>query len=266
MHPSSLRERGLSERAQLARSAAAEGEGAFGCEVMSAKLVMPSLVLSLRLCRLMKGSICMKPQVDYTLYLVTDQGLMSTDTLEEAVEAACKGGVTLVQIREKHASDEEFVDVARRCKVITDSYDVGLIINDNPHVAAAIGALGVHVGQDDTPVPQVRDIVGPDAIIGVSAHSVVEALAAKEQGADYLGIGGITPTTTKPEATALSFEELDAIMAAFEGPCVAIGGVNENTIPQCKKHPFAGYAVVSAIIAQPDIEQAARELLDIIKA
>lgn len=207
----------------------------------------------------------MKPKVDYTLYLVTDQGLMTTSTLEEAVEAACKGGVTLVQIREKHASDEEFLDVARRCKKITDAYDVGLIINDNPHVAAAIGAAGVHVGQDDTPVPQVRAIVGPDAIIGVSAHNVAEALAAREQGADYLGIGGITPTTTKPEAAALSFEELDAIMAAFEGPCVAIGGVNAKTIPACKEHPFAGYAVVSAIIAQPNIEQAARDLLAVIE-
>ena len=206
----------------------------------------------------------MKPEVDYTLYLVTDQGLMTTDTLAEAVEAACKGGVTLVQIREKHASDEEFLDVARRCKAITDAYGVGLIINDNPQVAAAVGAMGVHVGQDDTPVPEVRAIVGPDAIIGVSAHNVAEALAAKEQGADYLGIGGITPTTTKPEAAALSFKELDSIMAAFEGPCVAIGGVNASTIPLCKDHPFAGYAVVSAIIAQPDIEQAARRLLGII--
>ncbi len=206
----------------------------------------------------------MKPEVDYTLYLVTNQNLMSTPTLEEAVEAACKGGVTLVQIREKHASQDEFLDVARRCKAVTDAYGVGLIINDNPQVAAAVGALGVHVGQDDTPVPQVRDIVGPDAIIGVSAHNVAEALAAKEQGADYLGIGGITPTATKPEAAALSFEELDAIMAAFEGPCVAIGGVNAKTIPACKSHPFAGYAVVSAIIAQPDIEQASRDLLAII--
>lgn len=203
----------------------------------------------------------MKPQVDYTLYLVTDQGLMTTETLEEAVEAACKGGVTLVQIREKHASDDEFLDVARRCKAITDAYNVGLIINDNPQVAAAVGAMGVHVGQDDTPVPEVRAIVGPDAIIGVSAHNVEEALVAKEQGADYLGIGGIAPTATKPEAAALSFEELDAIMEAFGGPCVAIGGVNAMTIPACKEHSFAGYAVVSAIIAQDDIEQAARRLL-----
>lgn len=206
----------------------------------------------------------MKPQLDYTLYLVTDQKLMSTPTLEEAVEAACRGGVTLVQIREKSASDDVFLDVARRCKAITDSYGVGLIVNDNPQVAAAVGAAGVHVGQDDTPVPEVRRIVGPDAVIGVSAHSVGEALRAKEEGADYLGIGGVTPTATKPEAGVLSFEEMDAIMEAFGGPCVVIGGVNAATIPLCKPHPFAGYAVVSAIIAQPDIAAAARELRRII--
>ena len=206
----------------------------------------------------------MKPQLDYTLYLVTDQKLMSTPTLEEAVEAACRGGVTLVQIREKSASDEAFEEVARRCKAITDSYGVGLIVNDNPQVAAAVGAAGVHVGQDDTPVPEVRRIVGPHAVIGVSAHSVEEALRAKEEGADYLGIGGVTPTATKPEAGVLSFEEMDAIMEAFGGPCVVIGGVNAATIPLCKPHPFAGYAVVSAIIAQPDIAAAARELRRII--
>lgn len=207
----------------------------------------------------------MKPQLDYTLYLVTDQKLMSTPTLEEAVEAACRGGVTLVQIREKSASDEEFLSVAQRCKAITDAFGAGLIINDNPQVAAAVGAAGVHVGQDDTPVPQVRAIVGPDAVIGVSAHSVEEALRAKAEGADYLGIGGVTPTATKPEAGVLSFAEMDAIMEAFGGPCVVIGGVNAATIPLCKPHPFAGYAVVSAIIAQPDISAAAAELLRIIK-
>lgn len=202
---------------------------------------------------------------DYTLYLVTDQRLMSTDTLEQAVREACKGGATLVQIREKTASDEDFLDVARRCKAVTDAYGVGLIINDNPRVAAAVGAMGVHVGQDDTPVPEVRAIVGPDAIVGVSAHTVQEALRAQEEGADYLGIGGITPTATKPDAPALTMEELDAIMSAVDIPCVVIGGVNAATIPLCAGHAFAGYAVVSAIIAQPDIEKAARGLRELVE-
>ena len=206
----------------------------------------------------------MRNPVDYTLYLVTDQDLMSTKTLEQAVEQACEGGVTLVQIREKKASQDEFLDVARRCKAITDRFEVGLIVNDNPHVAAQIGALGVHVGQDDTPVPQVRQIVGPDAIIGVSAHTVEEAQRAQAEGADYLGIGGITLTATKPDAPALTFAQLDAIVESVDIPCVVIGGVNARTIPLCHGHGFAGYAVVSAIIAQPDITAAAAGLRRVI--
>lgn len=206
----------------------------------------------------------MRNPVDYTLYLVTDQDLMSTQTLEEAVEQACQGGVTLVQIREKKASQEQFLDVAARCKKITDRFGVGLIINDNPHVAAQIGAAGVHVGQDDTPVPEVRAIVGPDAIIGVSAHTVEEAQRAQAEGADYLGIGGITLTATKPDAPALTFAQLDAIVASVDLPCVVIGGVNERTIPLCNGHDFAGYAVVSAIIAQPNIAEAAVKLRAVI--
>ncbi|MDD6289763.1 MAG: thiamine phosphate synthase [Eggerthellales bacterium] len=206
----------------------------------------------------------MRNPVDYTLYLVTDQDLMSTQTLEQAVEQACEGGVTLVQIREKKASQDEFLDVARRCKAITDRFGVGLIVNDNPHVAAQIGALGVHVGQDDTPVPQVRQIVGPDAIIGVSAHTVEEAQRAQAEGADYLGIGGITLTATKPDAPALTFAQLDAIVESVDIPCVVIGGVNARTIPLCHGHGFAGYAVVSAIIAQPDIAAAAAGLRRVI--
>lgn len=206
----------------------------------------------------------MRNPVDYTLYLVTDQDLMSTETLEQAVEQACEGGVTLVQIREKKASQEQFLDVARRCKAITDRFGVGLIVNDNPHVAAQVGALGVHVGQDDTPVPQVRQIVGPDAIIGVSAHTVEEAQRAQAEGADYLGIGGITLTATKPDAPALTFAQLDAIVESVDIPCVVIGGVNARTIPLCHGHGFAGYAVVSAIIAQPDIAAAAADLRRVI--
>ena len=151
----------------------------------------------------------MKPQLDYTLYLVTDQKLMSTPTLEEAVEAACEGGVTLVQIREKNASDDAFLDVARRCKAITDSYGVGLIVNDNPQVAAAVGAAGVHVGQDDTPVPEVRRVVGPHAVIGVSAHSVEEALRAKEEGARYIPICA----KTEEDIADYSPEEKKAFLA-----------------------------------------------------
>lgn len=206
----------------------------------------------------------MKPAIDYTLYLVTDRDLMSTDTLVEAVEAACAGGVTLVQLREKHVTREEYETIARDVKRICDAYDVPLIINDEPAVAVAVGAAGVHVGQEDLEASRVRDIVGPDAIVGVSAASVAEAQAAQAAGADCLGVGAITPTATKPEAGVLTIEELREIVESVDIPVVAIGGVNAQTIPSLAGLGLAGYSVVSAIIAAPDIEAASRELRELI--
>ena len=202
----------------------------------------------------------MKPTIDYTLYLVTDRDLMSTDTLEDAVEAACKGGVTLVQLREKHASREEFTDLARSIKQVCDTYNVPLIINDEPEIAAEVGAAGVHVGQEDLEASRVREIVGADAIIGVSAHNAEEALAAQAAGADYLGVGALVPTATKPDADIVSHDELKEIIESVDIPIVAIGGVNEETIPGLAGIGLAGYSIVSAIIAKPDIEQAAHDL------
>lgn len=206
----------------------------------------------------------MKPAIDYTLYLVTDRDLMSTDTLVEAVEAACAGGVTLVQLREKHVTREEYETIARDVKRICDAYGVPLIINDDPAVAVAVGAAGVHVGQEDLEASRVRDIVGPDAIVGVSAASVVEAQAAQKVGADYLGVGAITPTATKPEAGVLTIEELREIVNSVDIPIVAIGGVNAQTIPSLAGLGLAGYSIVSAIIAAPDIEASSRELRELI--
>lgn len=206
----------------------------------------------------------MKPVIDYTLYLVTDRDLMSTGTLVEAVEAACAGGVTLVQLREKHVTREEYETIARDVKRICDAYDVPLIINDSPEVAVAVGAAGVHVGQEDLEASRVRDIVGPDAIVGVSAASVAEARAAQAAGADYLGVGAITPTATKPEAGVLTIDELREIVDCVDIPVVAIGGVNAQTIPSLAGLGLAGYSVVSAIIAAPDIETASHELRELI--
>ena len=206
-----------------------------------------------------------KPQLDYTLYLVTDRGLMSTPTIEQAVREACEGGVTLVQLREKHATREEFTAIARSVKQITDEFGVGLIINDEPHVAAAVGAAGVHVGQGDMPPQQVRKIVGPDAVIGVSAATVQQALQAQADGADYLGVGAMVYTPTKPEADVCTMEELGRILDAVKIPCVVIGGVNERSIPgYAGFEKLAGYAVVSAIIAAPDVREAARTLRTLI--
>lgn len=206
----------------------------------------------------------MKPVIDYTLYLVTDRDLMSTETLEQAVEDACKGGVTLVQLREKHASRLEFVDLAYRVKRICDKYGVPLIINDEPEIAVEVGAAGVHVGQEDLEASRVREIVGPDAIVGVSAATVAEAQAAQRAGADYLGVGGIASTATKPEAGVLTIEELREIVESVDIPVVAIGGVNARTIPGLLGMGLAGYSIVSAIIAADDIEAASRELRSLI--
>lgn len=206
----------------------------------------------------------MKPVIDYTLYLVTDRDLMSTGTLVEAVEAACAGGATLVQLREKHVTREEYETIARDVKRICDAYDVPLIINDSPEVAVAVGAAGVHVGQEDLEASRVRDIVGPDAIVGVSAASVAEARAAQAASADYLGVGAITPTATKPEAGVLTIDELREIVDCVDIPVVAIGGVNAQTIPSLAGLGLAGYSVVSAIIAAPDIEAASHELRELI--
>lgn len=202
----------------------------------------------------------MKPSIDYSLYLVTDRDLMSTATLEEAVRAACEGGVTLVQLREKHVSDDEYAAIARSVKTVCDEYDVPLIINDKPEVAAAVGAAGVHVGQEDLEASRTREVVGPDAIVGVSAGSIEEAQAAEAAGADYLGVGAVTFTATKPEADVLTLDELRAIVDSVSIPVVAIGGVNEQTIPQLAGMGLAGYSLVSAIMAAPDVEAAAREL------
>lgn len=206
----------------------------------------------------------MKPEIDYELYLVTDRDLMSTDTLEEAVEAACKGGVTLVQLREKKVNDEEYAEIARGVKKICDRHGVPLIINDRPEVAAAVGAAGVHVGQEDLEASRAREIVGPDAIVGVSAGSVAEALAAQAAGADYLGVGAITFTETKPEANVLTIDEMREIVDAVDIPVVAIGGVNARTIPALSQLGLAGYSIVSAIVGAPDVEASARELRTLI--
>jgi len=207
----------------------------------------------------------MKPSVDYTLYLVTDRDLMSTPTLEEAVEQAIRGGVTLVQLREKHASSLEFYQTALRVKKITDSYNVPLIINDRVDVALAVDADGVHVGQSDLPAARVREILGPDKILGVSASSLKEALKAVEDGADYLGVGAMFATGTKTDANITTIEELKRIRQAVSVPIVVIGGINKQTLPLFAGTGIDGIAVVSAIIAAADVEKAARELKELFK-
>lgn len=207
-----------------------------------------------------------KQEIDYTLYLCTDRDLMSTDTIEEAVEQAVKGGCTVVQLREKDCSSLEFYETALRVKKITDEYKIPLIINDRVDIALAVNADGVHVGQDDLPAASVRRILGGDKVIGVSAGSVREAVKAREDGADYLGVGAMHATSTKTDADVTTVEELKKIREMVDLPIVAIGGMNKQTLPELKGTGIDGIAVVSAVIAADDIERAASELSEAVRS
>lgn len=207
-----------------------------------------------------------KQEIDYTLYLCTDRDLMSTDTIEEAVEQAVKGGCTVVQLREKDCSSLEFYETALRVKKITDEYKIPLIINDRVDIALAVNADGVHVGQDDLPAVSVRRILGGDKVIGVSAGSVREAVKAREDGADYLGVGAMHATSTKTDADVTTVEELKKIREMVDLPIVAIGGMNKQTLPELKGTGVDGIAVVSAVIAADDIERAASELSEAVRS
>lgn len=205
----------------------------------------------------------MKRDVDYTLYLCTDRSLMSTDTLEEAVEQAVKGGTTLVQLREKDCSSAEFYQTALNLKEITQRAEVPLIINDRVDIALAVDADGVHIGQSDLPAAVVRKMIGPDKIVGVSTATVEEAKRAQADGADYIGVGAMFDTSTKLNTRTVTMEQLADIRKAVSIPVVVIGGVNENNAGQFNGTGIDGLAVVSAIIAKPDIEAAARKLKEV---
>ncbi len=198
--------------------------------------------------------------VDYTLYLCTDRALMSAPTLEEAVEAAIRGGVTLVQLREKDCSSREFYETALSIKRITDSHGVPLIINDRLDIALAVDAAGLHIGQSDLPASVARKILGPGKILGVSTARLDEAVKAQEDGADYLGVGAMFATGTKKNTRTVTMEGLAEIRRAVDIPIVVIGGVNEKNCTQFRGTGVDGLAIVSAIIAKPDIEAAAREI------
>jgi thiamine-phosphate pyrophosphorylase len=197
---------------------------------------------------------------DYSLYLVTDRSLMTTDTLSEAVEQAILGGCTMVQLREKNISSLDFFKLATEIKAVTDSFGVPLIINDRIDIALAVHAAGVHIGQSDIPAVIVREIIGDDMLMGVSASSVSEAIQAQKDGADYLGVGAMFPTGTKTDAAIVSIKELQNIRQSVALPIVAIGGINKENAGLFHDMGIDGLAVVSAIIAQPNIRQAASEL------
>lgn len=200
----------------------------------------------------------MKP--DYSLYLVTDRMLMRTKTLGEAVEQAVIGGCTIVQLREKEILSLDFYVLASEMKKITDRYGIPLIINDRIDIAMAVGAAGVHIGQKDIPADIARKVIGKDMLLGVSAVSAAEAVNAAKAGADYLGVGAMFPTGTKPDAGFVSMEELERIRKAVDIPIVVIGGISRENAMLFRPMGVDGLAVVSAVIAQPDIKASAADL------
>ena len=201
----------------------------------------------------------MKHSIDYSLYLVTDTDLCTINSIERAVENAILGGVTVVQVREKTASSLELYNLSMKLKAITDKYNIPIIINDRLDIALSIDAAGLHIGQSDLPVHIARNLLGEGKILGVSARNIDEAMRAKNDGADYLGVGAVFNTTTKLDAKNTGLELLTEVKQAVNLPIVAIGGINKTNVHLIKG--IDGIAVVSAIIGQPDETQAAKELL-----
>ena len=194
------------------------------------------------------------------LYAVTDRRWLGNSTLAQQVELALEGGVTFLQLREKDAGPQEILEQARQLLPICRRFGVPLIINDNVELALASGADGVHLGQGDMDPRQARRLLGPDRIIGVSAHNPQEARLALEGGADYLGAGAVFHTGTKTDAGALPRQALEEICRSVDIPVVAIGGITRENVLSLAGSGVAGAAVVSAIFAQPYVKEAAREM------
>lgn len=194
------------------------------------------------------------------LYVVTDRAWVGKQTLLEQIEDALKGGVTMVQLREKHLPEEAFVKEAREVKKLCHSYGVPLIINDNVEVALKSGADGVHVGIEDTPVAEIRKKVGEDFIIGATAKTVEQARLAQNSGADYLGVGAVFPSPTKTTAIRITRGKLKEICESVTIPAVAIGGISGENVEEIKGGGMEGIAVVSAIFGAVRIEEATRKL------
>jgi len=195
------------------------------------------------------------------LYAVTDRAWVGTKSLYEQVKEALENGVTCVQLREKEIDESDFLKEAKQISTLCKEYKVPFIVNDNVNIAIACKADGIHIGQEDMELKSVRKLVGEDMIIGVSAHTVEEAIKAQEGGADYIGIGAVFATSTKTDVDVLSFETLRSICEAVDIPTVAIGGIKKDNICKLKGSGIDGVAVVSAIFAAKDIATATKELL-----
>lgn len=200
------------------------------------------------------------------LYAVTDRSWTGQQSLYEQIEEALKGGVTMVQLREKQLSEDELVAEAIQIKELCHRYEVPLIINDNVDAALKSGADGVHVGIEDAPVSEIRRRAGDDFIIGATAKTTEQAKAAEAAGADYLGVGAVFPSPTKKNAIRITPQDLREICGSVAIPAVAIGGITGDNVSEIKGGGMAGVAVVSAIFAAEDIQKAAAELKRKVKA
>ena len=198
---------------------------------------------------------------DLLLYGITDRYWLNGRRLADDVELALKGGTTMLQLREKNLDDESFYKEALEIKELCKKYNVPFIINDNVELAKKIDADGVHVGQSDMAAQDVRAIIGPDKILGVSTHTVEEAILAEKMGADYLGVGAVFPTGSKEDCWVLTHELCKEICNAVKIPVVAIGGVKKENIKELKGLGFAGMSVISAIFAADNITEACKDLI-----
>ncbi len=198
---------------------------------------------------------------DMRLYVITDRTWLKGRCLAGMVEESIQAGATFIQLREKNLSYSEFVKTAVDIKAVTDRYRIPFIINDDVEVALKANADGVHIGQGDEGIQAVREKLGSHKIIGLSAHTVEEAVKAEEMGADYIGVGTVFNTSTKSDATPVSFDTLKSICSRVHIPVIAIGGINKNNILKLSGSGADGVAVISAIFAQPDIGMVTKELL-----
>lgn len=197
---------------------------------------------------------------DLLLYAVTDRHWLNGRTLVDVVKESLDGGVTMIQLREKSLDAGKFLEEAKELQALCRERHVPFIVNDNVDIAKAMDADGVHVGQDDMAALDARAKLGTDKLIGVSAHTVEEALLAEKQGADYLGVGAVFPTSSKSDVGEMSYETLKAICEAVSIPVVAIGGIGRENVSRLAGSGICGVAVISAIYAQKDIRAAAADL------
>ena len=202
---------------------------------------------------------------DMLLYVVTDRTWLGDKTLPEVVESVLKNNVTFIQLREKNLDYTSFKKLAIEIKEITDKYQVPFVINDNIKIAMETDADGVHVGQSDLVATKAREILGKDKILGVSVSNVKQAIEAEKAGADYLGVGSVFTTTSKLDANNVDMEEIKKITKAVNIPVIGIGGINEANIHLLKGSGLDGIAVISAILAKKDIEEATKNLYKLSK-